>query len=111
MKLDRTARFDIYVKPACLHTEVIVPHEMIITGYGKVDLYGSLSSHLLKANLFYVNHTTCAMRYSSPHAKRRLARGISSDSQVCAGHPEGQDTCPVMNSNYIVIRFKCGVLG
>ncbi|XP_044259514.1 serine protease snake-like [Tribolium madens] len=93
VKLDRSARFSDYVQPACLHTERPVPGDMSVTGWGKVDIAGSPSSHLLKADIYFVNHTTCAAAHASIK-QTRLPNGIINDIQVCAGHPEGRDTCP-----------------
>lgn len=95
VKLDRSARFSDYVQPACLHTEFPVPSDMTVTGWGKVGFAESTSSYLLKANIYYVNYTTCAAAHRGIK-KTRLPNGIMNDIQVCAGHPEGKDTCPVI---------------
>ncbi|RZB39732.1 serine protease snake-like, partial [Asbolus verrucosus] len=93
LKLDREAKYDDYVQPACLPVKDSVPDELTVTGWGKVDFLGESSSHLLKANLNKVDHNTCKARYSSI-SKTRLAKGVVDSIQLCAGHPEGKDTCP-----------------
>ncbi|RZC33205.1 Trypsin and/or CLIP domain containing protein, partial [Asbolus verrucosus] len=97
LKLDREAVFNDYVKPACLYVGNSVPenHPLFVTGWGKTEFSGESSSHLMKAVLNQIDHKTCNDRYSSV-SRRKLANGIVNDLQICAGHPEGKDTCPVM---------------
>ncbi|KAH0819321.1 hypothetical protein GEV33_003471 [Tenebrio molitor] len=93
IKLDRPAVFNLFVQPACLHVEKSVPRMLSVTGWGKTDIYGGLSNHLLKADVNPVIQNVCKEYYASIK-KERLPHGIREDIQLCAGHPEGKDTCP-----------------
>jgi hypothetical protein len=95
IKLDRSAVFNNLVKPACLHVEKSIPHILTVTGWGKIDIFGEKSNHLLKADLNPVGQNICQKQYASI-SKKKLAKGIREDIQLCAGDSEGRDTCPVM---------------
>lgn len=95
--LDRRARFDDYVKPACLQLTKDIPKApLIATGWGKVSFFGQASSHLLKVGLNLIKYEDCAENYEQTIGKR-LSKGILEETQLCAGHPDGKDTCPVRN--------------
>ncbi|KAJ3629258.1 hypothetical protein MTP99_013660 [Tenebrio molitor] len=93
IKLDRPAVFNLFVQSACLHVEKSVPKVLTITGWGKTDIYGRRSNHLLKADVNPVVENICKQQYASI-SKKKLANGIREDIQLCAGDPEGRDTCP-----------------
>lgn len=94
LKLHKKAIFDDYVQPACLHNGYLNPAGLSVAGWGKTDYFGYSSSHLLQATVFLVYNKKCRATYSSV-SKRKLRGGIVDTLQICAGHPEGKDTCPV----------------
>jgi secreted trypsin-like serine protease len=95
LKLKKTVLFNLYIKPACVHTEEKLPNSLIqAIGWGKTDFYGDSSSHLLKVYLTIIKHQTCSKSYSNI-SERKLAKGIEDKSQICAGDASGKDTCPV----------------
>jgi secreted trypsin-like serine protease len=94
LKLKKTVLFNLYIKPACVHTEEKLPNSLIqAIGWGKTDFYGDSSSHLLKVYLTIIKHKTCSKSYSNI-SERKLAKGIEDKSQICAGDASGKDTCP-----------------
>lgn len=95
LKLHRSAVFNVFVGPACLYTNWTVSEKLIATGWGKVDFFGESSSHLMKVDLNYVDFEQCARSYEDV-SKTKLRNGIVDELQVCAGRPDGGDTCPVV---------------
>jgi secreted trypsin-like serine protease len=94
LKLQKTVRFNLYIKPACVHTEENLPDsEIQAIGWGKTDYFGDSSSHLLKVYLTIIEHKTCSKSYSNI-SERKLSKGIEDKSQICAGDASGKDTCP-----------------
>lgn len=96
LKLDKKATFDEYVKPACLHIENSDPSRLLVTGWGKKAFLGESSSHLLEAPVLLIDNKKCRASFSTV-SKNKLRNGIVESLQICAGHPEGKDTCPVCN--------------
>jgi hypothetical protein len=95
IKLDCPAVLNAFVRPACLHVEKSVPGILSVTGWGKTDIYGRRSNHLLTAEVNPVIQDICKEHYASI-SKKKLPKGIRDDIHLCAGHPEGRDTCPVI---------------
>lgn len=94
LKLDKRATFDEYVKPVCLNIENFIPQGLIVTGWGNTAFFGESSSHLLEAPVYTIDNKQCKATYSNV-SKKKLRNGIVESLQICAGHPEGKDTCPV----------------
>ncbi|XP_063909974.1 serine protease snake-like isoform X2 [Zophobas morio] len=95
LKLHRSAVFNVFVGPACLYINWTVSEKLIATGWGKVDFFGESSSHLMKVDLNYVDFEQCARSYEDV-SKTKLRNGIVDELQVCAGRPDGGDTCPLL---------------
>lgn len=97
IKLDRRANFTDYVKVACLPpSKIKIPEGLVASasGWGKIGFTGELSSHLMDVDLNIIGHEECARSYED-YVSKRLAKGILEEFQMCAGHQEGKDTCPV----------------
>ncbi|XP_044756150.1 serine protease snake-like [Coccinella septempunctata] len=92
LKLEKNVAFDIYVRPACLHTSVNpLGQKAIATGWGRTDFVGYSSDQLLKVTLALSDPVACYDSFTKI-SKLRLERGIDDKIMVCAGSV-GQDTC------------------
>ncbi|KAF2886038.1 hypothetical protein ILUMI_20135, partial [Ignelater luminosus] len=95
VKLNRKAKLDNFVRPACLETRPTVNfnYHPMASGWGKIAVTGDISKTLLKVALDYFTHTECYEAYKTI-SKMRLSKGIDDTSQVCAGsRNESKDTC------------------
>lgn len=98
LKLNKPARFDVFVQPACLHTEKLINYstaELVVAGWGKTEaLADKGSSHLRKAVVQLFSDDICKDIYKND--SRRLFRGIDADLQLCAGSEvDESNTCKV----------------
>lgn len=94
LQLDKEAIYNDYVQPACLHVSDSTREILSVLGWGQTDYFGDSSSHLLEAPVFIINNKKCRAIYPSA-SETKLKDGIVDSLQICAGHPEGKDTCPV----------------
>ncbi|KAK3908476.1 Serine protease snake [Frankliniella fusca] len=99
LRLERNARMNGYVRPACLHTEPALRPRAgnekddlpVATGWGNTDWVGDASSHLLKVALRVIEPDVCKKAFESV-SKIKLPKGIDPEMQICAGG-SGKDTC------------------
>ncbi|XP_063363951.1 serine protease persephone-like [Cydia amplana] len=94
LKLQKAVQFDTTLNAACLYTKDTDPTTALtITGWGTTSTTKDARSNtLLKANVTIVARSKCSESYTSTKW-RKLPNGIS-DTQVCAGDPDGlRDTC------------------
>lgn len=92
LRLEKAVAFSSNVNAVCLETSTEDPTvPLTITGWGKIsNTRNAKSNILLKANVTAVKAEKCSESYLN---WRKLPKGIS-DSQICAGDPEGiRDTC------------------
>ncbi|GLV43597.1 Serine Protease Immune Response Integrator [Carabus blaptoides fortunei] len=96
VKLDRTVRFTVFVKPACLYTnpDIAPDTTLIATGWGLTMFAGNSSEQLQKVDLDIFSEQECNETYSNMAGTRKLVSGILGDTQVCAGgRTIEKDTC------------------
>ncbi|KAJ9594345.1 hypothetical protein L9F63_014221, partial [Diploptera punctata] len=109
-ELDREAKFDGFVRPACLHTDEFVPNDelLIASGWGITEWGGSdLSDELMKVGLNNLDPALCNDTYDSLIGGRKLRVGITSDSMLCAGDLEGgHDTCQGDSGGPLQLKLK-----
>ncbi|XP_034247615.1 serine protease snake-like [Thrips palmi] len=94
LRLESDAVLSGHVRPACLHTGEPMDQQAVpvATGWGFTDLVGEPSDVLKKVGLRLVADDACRSSYAS-HNPTRLANGIDSASQLCAGGELNRDTC------------------
>lgn len=79
--------------PACLHMETwdLLSRTLSATGWGDTAFQGDPSPDLLVVNLDQFAHAECNQ---SHEVSKWLPRGLTSESQLCAGsRTESKDTC------------------
>lgn len=85
LELNRKVNFTPYVKPACLMTKPIsderATSRLVVLGWGGIDIDGTLSSKLLKADkLDFVANNECAKSYL--HATAKMPEGLD-EGMIC----------------------------
>lgn len=115
LKMDRTVEFNVYIRPACLHTTTadIIPHsKYIATGWGLTEVQGEVGSdHLQKVVLEAFSQDQCNASYKNiiTTSTRLLRNGIVEESQMCAGsYDVKKDTCQV--KFYHIYKYTVYVL-
>lgn len=92
VELSEALQFNDFIKPACLQVNREESYyELIATGWGNLEYTGPPAEHLQKVFLDPYDNELCNEFYQDTN-KRRLARGIDDDSQLCAGGID-RDTC------------------
>ncbi|XP_022906189.2 venom protease-like [Onthophagus taurus] len=93
LRLNSSVDFNVYIKPACLHTEKeLLNDRFIVAGWGKTSFGGDDASILQKVNLTISDHTSCSKTYTK--RVNGLNDGLIEDIQICAeGAAKGGDTC------------------
>lgn len=95
VKIDRPAKFNIHVRPVCLHTKEELPEIFQVAGWGEVKPQGRRSEVLRWTELKLFNVSECNAKVS-PIKNRQYPHGIMKDVQVCAGDDiTRSDTCNV----------------
>ncbi|XP_045466027.1 clotting factor G beta subunit-like [Harmonia axyridis] len=92
LRLEKSVKFDIYVRPACLHhSKNPLGERAIATGWGNIEFEGIPSDKLLKVTLGLSDPVTCSEAFIRV-SQQKLERGIDDEIMVCAGYT-GKDTC------------------
>lgn len=101
LRLARKVTFGPAIRPACLYSlgedgedDSLAGEPLVAIGWGHTEQLGEKSQVLQKVVLSLVDQRTCSDLYSADASTSSLARGITADSQLCAGVLEGgKDTC------------------
>ncbi|XP_033207434.1 venom protease-like isoform X3 [Belonocnema kinseyi] len=103
LRMDKTVKFDAYVRPACLPIFPDIPFRKVIaTGWGLTDIdEENGSDDLLKVTLATVPTEICQASYKRD--RTTFDRGIVSRWQICAGEVN-KDTCQVIFAEQIHFR-------
>lgn len=109
LELKRQIFISEYSRPACLNTEsnVLPVHDVIATGWGRTDVLGPSSDHLLEVNLQQFTINECKKSYQPGS---QLPVGVNEESQICAGSMyEKKDTCKGDSGGPLQIKseFPC----
>lgn len=88
-ELNRRARFDKSVQPACLHQtdDDLSQYTPTAMGWGQTSFGGKPSNTLMKGLLNFVSNSECNKHYNDE--REELPNGII-NSQICAWDPNGK---------------------
>ncbi|XP_031334419.1 serine protease snake-like [Photinus pyralis] len=103
IRLNRKVRLDAYSRPACLHTTFDIPvRRASALGWDHSESFENSNKHLRKTSLDFVTNLNC--NDSTYISKKRLRKGIVTDSQVCAGsHGNSKDVCEIVTDGPLQI--------
>lgn len=114
IKLNKTVKFNPYIRPACLSNIPEIPTKFVATGWGKTEFSGSNSNTLLKVQLERFELDECNKIFAN---QAGLSMGIL-DTQICAGsRNDTRDTCggdsggplQTVHSNYYCMYSVFGI--
>uniref|UniRef100_A0A161MMD7 Venom protease-like protein n=1 Tax=Triatoma infestans TaxID=30076 RepID=A0A161MMD7_TRIIF len=106
-KLDSVVLLNNWVAPICLHTEnEINAVKATVTGWGRLDFVGEVSSKLQEVDITLVNGTECKRLYEN-NKDTKIPQGIDPNVMICAGEKEGgKDACSGDSGGPLVIQLE-----
>lgn len=96
IKIDAEIEFNEYIRPACLpRPESVIAENLLVTGWGQIDIKGTIKTDLQKIRFNLVSHANCEATYKF-HNPSNLEHVIVNATQICAqSETKERDACQV----------------
>lgn len=96
IRIDGEVEFTEYIRPACLaQRESVIVENLFVTGWGQIDLQGTIKTDLQKVRFNLVSHADCDASYKF-YNPSHLEHVIVNESQICAqSETRERDACQV----------------